>query len=164
MKKLLKMMLVLSFFALALSGCNVFGNDDDKEAKVVIYEASLAGRTVSGFAKISSSTISKGGYNPQACFEYALKLKNEGDDLANGITYSVALYKDETKVSDLASNESVSTIEVGAVEPASDNSYLTSGTWSSSFTFIPDYDNGSYKMIFTVSNGQTKEVEFTITD
>ena len=156
----------MSVVALAVSGCNIFGNDDDDDDDgiVVIYKASLASRSADGYSLIPTSTVSKAIFSSYDIFEGALKLKNESKEAKNGITCTATLYKGDTKLYDLVSNKNVGTIGSGKIYPSDENAYLTSRTWSSSIKNIPDYENGDYKMVIELNNGQKKEIKFTITD
>ena len=134
MKKFIKMMLILSFFALALTGCNLLGNDDDDDDDS--SSGSSSGRDVYGswqnidVPKTEVLTLSESAANLLTTNTSSTPYKEElsgtivYDDNSSPKSYTITLTsgrKKETETSDWV------TFDVSGYDKQKGN-YTVSGT------------------------------------
>ncbi len=173
MKKFLKMMLALSVLALAISGCNIFGNDDDDDGPdlnaIKFTEKGsylLEDNDASSISNISNKdiiSISKATYGDKNLGCY-LQAYNSGDEDLKNLTFNFFLRKKGgSKVATYLEGDGAGSISSKGYLP-NESQVSVFSSENSANSKISGLDNGDYELVFEVVGGTTATFDITIKD
>ncbi len=172
MKKFLKMMLVMGLMALAISGCNVFGNDDDDDddnqattsANLNDLEISsigsrlLMGNSTSIASNKDIKEISKATYGDKNIGCYG-EIDNTG---TAKVTFLINACLETESGSRVATYLNMKQVELAGNAGTGENLYASDGSTTS---LVGNLEKGKYKLVISISETDiSKSFEITITD